>query len=145
MARKLASSPAPRLQSFQAARQTVTVAWDSSAGATGYKLYWGTNSAVYRNVMSLTNLQAALQLEPLTTYFMAVTAENGLGAESPYSDELIFTTAAAIPTGVLVEVSILGADAVSGPYIPMSLTNSITEALTNGQRYYRALMTITPR
>jgi PKD repeat protein len=68
---------------------SLTLAWNPVAGATGYRLYYGTASRTYiSNVNAGANTQAtATGLTSGQRYYFAVTAYNGAG-ESGYSTEV---------------------------------------------------------
>ena len=71
--------------------QRVTLAWDASpsAGVTGYRLYYGTNSRSYGFVTnSGLVLTQAVTLPHPGRWFFAATAYAGNGLESVFSDEL---------------------------------------------------------
>ena len=77
------------------AAQQATFAWDDSADpmVTAYTLWWGTASEDYTASLVTTNsFVTVTSLNPATTYYFAVTAENGAGDSSPPSDEIIYTT-----------------------------------------------------
>jgi chitinase len=67
----------------------VTLRWDPSAGADGYRLYYGERSQAYDTTLEIGSpTQAAVGgLAPGHTYFFAVTAYNTAG-ESDYSNEV---------------------------------------------------------
>jgi len=71
--------------------QRVTLAWDASpsAGVTGYRLYYGTNSRSYAFVTNagLVLTQAVILPHP-GRWFFAATAYASNGLESVFSDEL---------------------------------------------------------
>jgi hypothetical protein len=78
------------------AQSRVTLAWDrnSEANITGYRLYCGTVTRVYTDIVNAGNATTASvsNLLPGVTYRFAVTAINTLGVESDYSSEVAFTT-----------------------------------------------------
>src|SRR5688572_27563906 len=78
------------------AQSRVTLAWDrnSETNITGYKLYSGTVTRVYTDVINVGNVTTASMsnLAAGVTYRFAVTAYNALGTESDYSSEIAFTT-----------------------------------------------------
>ena len=88
--------------------------WDPPANANqvtvdGYKIYYGTTSGDYTEVTNVGNTTRypveALNLQPGTTYYLAVSAYNKAG-ESEKSSEIQYTTLTApgSPTGVQVIV-----------------------------------------
>jgi adhesin HecA-like repeat protein len=71
----------------------VTIQWDSSDSATGYKLHYGSESASYDVIEDVgSSLQHTIaDLYDNQNYYFAVTAYNEYG-ESTYSDELVYLT-----------------------------------------------------
>jgi len=72
----------------------VSFAWnadDPIYNVTNYRLYYGTQSGVYTQHVDVGTLTGVtISFLPGTTYYAAVTASNGI--ESPYSNEISFTT-----------------------------------------------------
>jgi len=70
---------------------SVTLEWNKSAGATGYKVYYGTESGKYGDPVDVgSKLKTVLDEEYLvygTKYYFVVTAYNNAG-ESKYSNEV---------------------------------------------------------
>jgi len=61
----------------------------------GFKVYWGTASRVYPNVVDVgMALEYLVELPYGFTYYFAVTAYSTSGDESAYSEEVVF-----IPSG----------------------------------------------
>ena len=77
----------------------VTLAWDSSPAATGYRLHSGTTTGVYTQITEVGNTTSALvsNLTVGQTYFFAVTAYNGTGPDTAPSNEVSYT-ATSTPT-----------------------------------------------
>lgn len=75
-----------------ASAETVTLGWDPSDGATGYRVSWGTAAGSYPNVADAGNATtfALNGLAAGGTYWAVVQAYNGAGS-SPYSTPLRFT------------------------------------------------------
>lgn len=73
--------------------ETVKIGWDASisAGVSGYKLYCGTVSGTYNNIMDAkANLiQEVPNLENTKSYYFVATAYDSTGLESDYSEELL--------------------------------------------------------
>ena len=73
---------------------TVTLAWDASPGAevTGYRLYYGYASQTYDGRLDVGNSTTTpvSALESGKTYYFAVTAYDGYGTESPFSNEISY-------------------------------------------------------
>ena len=82
--------------------------WDASPSTniTGYKVYYGTNSGSYPQVVSagLTTQTTIAGLTPGTTYYFAATASDSTGLESDYSNEASFTAPAPRPELSLVRI-----------------------------------------
>ena len=79
----------------QAYCASVTLAWDPSpdSDVAGYNLSYGPSTHNYTNVVDVGD-NTSFSLFGLVigaTYFMAVTAYNNLGVESPPSDEVVYT------------------------------------------------------
>lgn len=70
------------------AQQSATLMWDASTGATGYKLYYGSVSGTYTQVVDVGNVTTYVipNLAPAVYYFV-VTAYNANG-ESGYSNQV---------------------------------------------------------
>jgi Fibronectin type III domain len=71
------------------AADAITLVWDASARAVGYRLHYGERSRAYNTTLEIgAPTQAAVGgLTPGHTYFFAVTAYNAAG-ESEYSKEV---------------------------------------------------------
>jgi len=82
-----AASPSPPSSS-----STATLTWnaDTSTNLAGYKVYLGTASGVYNSSFSVGNVTSYTvpNLTVGNTYFFAVTAYNGSGIESGFSNEV---------------------------------------------------------
>jgi hypothetical protein len=71
---------------FATATNAATLAWDASAGAVQYRVYWGNASRAYSQSISTTNTSASV---PMTAgQYATVTAVNVNGLESDYSAEV---------------------------------------------------------
>jgi hypothetical protein len=84
---------------------SVTLAWDASRSGevAGYRLYSGTASHNYSNVMDVSTNTVGT-ISGLTTgysYFFAVTAYSSVGVESPYSGEISYT----LPTAAHLQMA----------------------------------------
>jgi hypothetical protein len=77
------------------ASSSLTVEWNQSqdTNAVGYKVYYGTASHNYTNVITVGNVTSAVisGMIPGTTYYFAATAYVANGAQSIYSSEVSFT------------------------------------------------------
>jgi hypothetical protein len=82
--------------------QSVTLGWDliGDSNVAGYKIYYGTASHTYTNVVVVgnTNNGTITGLVAGTAYYFAATSYGGSGAESPFSDEVIYTVPLNTPT-----------------------------------------------
>src|SRR5213079_2731336 len=80
-------------------QNSVTLGWDASPGASGYKVHYGTTSQNYPNTISGSATSATVtNLAPGTTYYIVVSAYGSLGVEGPYSGEMTYTVPVARPT-----------------------------------------------
>ena len=74
---------------------SVTLAWDENqdADVAGYKIYYGTSSRQYTNIIDVPNKTSATitNLEPGRTYYIAATAYDVNGNESAFSQEIPYT------------------------------------------------------
>jgi len=84
----------------------VAASWETVAGASGYKLYYGTSSGNYSNYLDVGNVTSRI-VSDLTNgkiYYFAVTAYYETGAESNYSNEVSViatdSTAPTVPDGL---------------------------------------------
>ncbi|HEY5705410.1 MAG TPA: PA14 domain-containing protein [Terrimicrobiaceae bacterium] len=82
--------------SLARAVQSVTLAWNasSSAGVTGYKVYYGTVAGSPNTSINVGNVTTATvsNLNDATTYFFSVAAYNSAGVESQRSSEISYRT-----------------------------------------------------
>jgi hypothetical protein len=82
---------------------SVKLAWDASPDATvtGYRLYMGMQSGIYTNSFTVGNTLTSTiaNLMPSLTYYFGAVAYNASGMESPFSNEVIYTTPNGTPTG----------------------------------------------
>jgi hypothetical protein len=112
---------APAAVSAQTA--SVTLAWDPSTGATGYRVKWGTTLGSYPNSLDAGS-NTTLDINGLTpgaTYWAVVQAYDGSGGVSPNSLPLQFTVNGSTPPACTYSISPSGA---SVPY--SASTGSIT-------------------
>jgi fibronectin type 3 domain-containing protein len=86
----------------QAATQSVTLAWDPAANADGYRLYSGTASRVYTQIIDVGNTTSTPVSNLIVgqVYFFAVTAYDTAGQESPLSNEISYVGGAPTPTPI---------------------------------------------
>jgi hypothetical protein len=92
------------------------VAWktNSEPDLVGYHIYYGPRSGVYTNHISVDRDTKTTRIEALVPgakYYLAMTAFNTDGTESPYSKELTnsLPTISAIPNQIITEDSVSGA------------------------------------
>ena len=80
--------------SARATQRYTGLGQERETNITGYKLYCGTVTRVYTDIINVGNVTTASvsNLAAGVTYRFAVTAYNALGAESDYSSEIAFTT-----------------------------------------------------
>lgn len=88
----------------------ITLDWNANTETdiAGYRLYYGTASAPYANEIGVTTSSAAVaNLKNGATYTFAVTAYNGDGFESAYSDPISYTVGSdqVIPAAILANIS----------------------------------------
>jgi len=92
---------------------TVTVAWDPNPEPTvaGYYMHYGSSSGSYTNSVDVGSATrcAISALQEGVTYYLAVTAYDGSGNQSGYSDEIVYT----VPSGADPAAS-PGSSAASG-------------------------------
>jgi hypothetical protein len=84
------------------AAQSVVLAWmpSSSTNIVGYKIYYGTESLNYNDVVAVGNTNAVTisGLMDGTTYYFAAIAVDSTGEESPFSNEAVYTVLSAAAT-----------------------------------------------
>jgi fibronectin type 3 domain-containing protein len=73
----------------------VTLEWDANTepDLDGYKLYYGTSGGIYDFVVDAgdSTTCTVINLTPGETYYFAATAYNTAGAESAFSNEIIYS------------------------------------------------------
>ena len=78
--------------------QNVTLAWDANpeTNVVGYIVHYGSVSGAYTNAVNVTGSISATvtNLQEGSTYYFAVTAYDGAGVESSFSNEISYTTPA---------------------------------------------------
>lgn len=74
----------------QAGAGTIGMAWDPVAGATGYRVYYGTESGAYGNVLDVGAATSAVldSLNDCTTYYASVKAYSPQGESESFSNEV---------------------------------------------------------
>jgi hypothetical protein len=75
--------------------ESLTLAWDASAGATGYIIHYGSASRNYTATVNVGNTTTAAlsALDLAKVYYMAVTAYDDTGDESDFSNEILYQPA----------------------------------------------------
>lgn len=99
-----------------AAPPIVHLAWDDpgpeeSETLAGYRVYLGTASGEYTQIVDIPEVEFKAKLEDLIvgqTYFCAVTAYNKFGLESDYSNEISFDVIPkpGSPAGLRIDVTV---------------------------------------
>jgi hypothetical protein len=84
----------------------ITLAWDNSDGATGYRIYYGTVNRNYTSVVDVGNVTTYTFANLLNgvTYYFAATAYDASGNESDYSEEITYNNATT-PTSYTISAS----------------------------------------
>jgi len=89
---------------------TITLAWDASDGADGYKIYRGTESRKYDKVFDVKNVLTYKDVISADgKYYYAATAYDNAGNESDFSDEvstIVDLTAPLKPANLKINVTI---------------------------------------
>lgn len=132
--------------------QTVRLAWDKSPDATvtGYKLYTGSASRSYTNLINVgTNLTGtASNVIAGRTYYFAATAYNSVGLESDFSNEVSYTvpTVPPPPGNLRLTFQMQSSGSPLGPFTnvtgaSVTITNQVNPI--NPGQYYRVAITST--
>lgn len=67
----------------------IQIAWDAVPGATGYRVYYGTQSGIYTASVNSSSTSATVSgLQDCQTYYLAVKAYNAAGESPTFSNEL---------------------------------------------------------
>lgn len=116
------------------ATTSVTVMWNASSDTNvqGYKVYYGTVSQQYTNVVTVGNVTNTSigGIHPGTTYYFAATSYNAAGWQSPYSPEISYTvpllnapltSATKVASGFNFSVN----GTAASPYVIMASTNLV--------------------
>lgn len=153
---------APTLTSASPANSSVMLAWSSVAGATGYKVKYGTTSGSYTTTVDVGNVTSytVTSLTNGTTYYFVVSAYNASGDGSNSSQISATPTSGAVPSAptlasltpsstqiVAAWGSVAGATGYkvrigtsSGSYGAATVVGNVTShtftGLTNGTAYY---------
>ncbi|MEJ0089350.1 MAG: fibronectin type III domain-containing protein [Limisphaerales bacterium] len=94
------------IQNSAWAAQSVTLGWEPSLdpNVKGYKIYYGTVSHNYNNVVAVENSTSATigGLDSGTTYYFAATTVNAQNEESGFSNEAVYQVPTEVPTNAMV-------------------------------------------
>ena len=154
--------------SFQSSTRAVTslnVMWNASTDTNvlGYKVYYGTASQQYSNVVVAGNSTNTLiaGIKPGKTYYFAATSYNAAGWESAYSPELVYTVPVVNPPLAAPQASSSGFNfsvnsTANSQYVIIASTNLVnwvalttntapfvftdTNASQYSHRYYQAVL-----
>jgi hypothetical protein len=113
------------------ASSSLNLEWNQSqdTNAVGYKLYYGTSSHNYTNVIvagNVTNLLVS-GVVPGLTYYFAATAYTSSGAESDYSTEVSYT----VPPGDMLNSAVYTANQFSFDVKGVAGLQYVVEGSTN--------------
>jgi hypothetical protein len=97
---------------------SVTLAWDASSGATGYKVFYGTATNTYSTTVNVNNVLTYTLTSLLngTKYYFSATAYNA-SSESDYATEISYTTPVVNPVIQNVRAAIVGTTQRAGAFI----------------------------
>jgi PKD repeat protein len=106
---------------------TLSLSWNASTGAAGYRLYYGTATGTYSNSINAgaATSASATGLTPGQRYYFAVTAYGASGAESAYSSE-VNAVAPAAPVASFVADKTSGAAPLGVNFNSSASTGTIT-------------------
>jgi fibronectin type III domain protein len=114
---------------------SIALTWDPTAGATGYHVYYGTQSGIYLPTpVTTTSTSATISgLQDCTTYFVAVKAFNASGESPNFSNELSGwsrpSVTAATPSSALqgaqIVMDITGTNFQSGAVVDLGNPNVV--------------------
>jgi Fibronectin type III domain len=132
----------------------IALSWDPSQGATGYHVYYGTQSGNYSTYVTSSSTTATITgLQDCATYFVAIKAFNASGESPKFSNELSGwsrpTVTAATPSAAMqgdqIVMDITGANFQGGAVVdlanPQVLLNSVSVLSCN---HIQLLATIEP-
>jgi hypothetical protein len=113
------------------ASSSLTVEWNQSqdTNAVGYKIYYGTASHNYTNVIAVGNVTSTpiSGIIPGTTYYFAATTYVASGAESAYSSEVSYT----IPPANMLNSTVYSPGQFSFAVNGVNGSEYVVEASTN--------------
>ena len=133
---------------------TISLAWDPVAGATGYRVYYGTQSGVYTQSTQVSGSSANLgNLQDCTTWYVAVKAYNAVGESDQFSQEIAgwprpaitSATPSAAKQGEQMVIEVTGTNYQNGALIEFDNPNVLltsTEVVSCGRM--RVLATVEP-
>jgi hypothetical protein len=123
---------------------TVTLAWDGVVGATGFTLYWGSQTGNYTNFVSIGTAQSLViaNLNVGATYFFAVTAHD-VSTESAKSNEVVYN----VPAGVLYGISVqfLSSSSSGGGFTNVFTFPEVIVTNTEAVKYFATKLSIYPK
>jgi hypothetical protein len=102
---------------------TIGIAWDPVAGATGYRVYYGTESGQYGGILDVGNSTDVVVngLDDCTTYYASVKAYNAQGESASFSNEvsgwarpMFDSSPAVVMQGTQLVLQVTGANFASG-------------------------------
>jgi hypothetical protein len=119
---------------------SIALSWDAAPGASGYNVYYGTQSRVYGPPVSTSSTSTTLSgLQDCTTYYLAVKAFNAQGVESDqYSNELsgwsrpgiTSATPSSATQGDQIVMDVLGANFLPGAVVDLGNPHVLLASVT---------------
>lgn len=135
-------------------REQVQLAWTASASVNtvvGYRVYYGASSRGYTNsstIGNVTNITVTLDPNQQGIYYFAVTARDAAGLESDFSNEVAYMLTATNAPPAPGDLSILKVTLQRSPDLVTWTTvtnfNAIYVGTTNGTKFYRSVLSISP-
>ncbi|MFQ5674261.1 MAG: FlgD immunoglobulin-like domain containing protein [bacterium] len=127
--------------------ESATVTWDANTESdlNGYKIYYGTNTLSYDEVIDVGNTTSftVSQLQVGQTYFFAVTAYDFSGNESGFSQEVSLTIQSKVPpalAGITVSDPTQIDALFSKPLDRASAENKANYTISNGVQVTNAIL-----
>jgi hypothetical protein len=119
--------------SLASADEVINLAWDPSADASGYKIYYGKASRVYEDPIDVGNATSHPLELPIGKWYIAITAYDASYNESSFSDEVswpiqVFTPAPgeAISSGSSYPITWYGSSLISSFKLSYSVDGGAT-------------------